>query len=62
MSEGENQKNLEKYRRKRHFDKTPEPAGPVEPSESGRLYLIQKHAARSLHYDLRLEFGGVLKS
>ena len=28
---------------------------------AGRLYIIQKHAARSLHYDLRLDFDGVLK-
>ncbi|MBE0597072.1 MAG: DNA ligase, partial [Desulfuromonadales bacterium] len=53
---------LEKYRRKRDFSRTPEPAGVDADTTSGRRYLIQKHAARALHYDLRLELGGVLKS
>jgi bifunctional non-homologous end joining protein LigD len=49
------------YRSKRQFDQTPEPRGhPAR--KSGRLYTIQKHAARRLHYDLRLELDGVLKS
>ncbi len=56
------QEKLDKYRDKRHFERTPEPAGHVEPSEAGRLYVIQKHAASHLHYDLRLELDGVLKS
>jgi bifunctional non-homologous end joining protein LigD len=49
------------YRSKRHFDRTPEPQG--RPSrKQGWLYTIQKHDARRLHYDLRLELDGVLKS
>lgn len=53
---------LERYRRKRDFRQTPEPAGNVAPERRGRLFVIQKHAARRLHYDLRLELDGVLKS
>src|SRR5689334_16923466 len=55
---------LREYRRKRDFEKTPEPAGqvPEAPREHRRSYLIQKHAATRLHYDFRLELEGVLKS
>ncbi len=53
---------LDRYQEKRHFAKTPEPEGTVEKSQTGKLYIIQKHAARRLHYDLRLELDGVLKS
>src|SRR5207302_5918914 len=53
---------LKEYKRKRKFDVTPEPEGAVkEPSEKP-LYMIHKHHARRLHYDLRLERGGVLVS
>ncbi|HWS17932.1 MAG TPA: DNA ligase D [Candidatus Elarobacter sp.] len=53
--------SLEEYRRKRVFSKTPEP--PDEPSrEEGNRFFIQRHSARRLHYDLRLEIDGVLKS
>ncbi|MCS0501260.1 DNA ligase D [Ancylobacter mangrovi] len=52
---------LETYRRKRNFDVTSEPRG-KSAAEQGHAYLIQKHAARRLHYDLRLEMDGVLKS
>ena len=55
---------LEAYRKKRKFDVTAEPRG--RPGRSGRggggRYVIQKHAARRLHYDLRLELDGVMKS
>lgn len=52
---------LETYRRKRDFSSTPEPQG--ELGESGqRRFVIQKHDARRLHYDLRLEHDGVLLS
>jgi bifunctional non-homologous end joining protein LigD len=52
---------LKTYRSKRSFDVTPEPRGRVA-SVAGHRYVIQKHAARRLHYDLRLELGGVMKS
>ena len=52
---------LQVYHRKRKFDVTPEPRG--RPARSkGNQYVIQKHAARRLHYDLRLELDGVMKS
>src|SRR3981081_2477961 len=54
-------KKLAPYRQKRHFDKTAEPAGSVAREAKAR-FVIQKHAATRLHYDLRLEVGGVLKS
>ena len=53
---------LSKYRAKRDFSKTAEPAGDRARSTGGHSYLIQKHAASRLHYDFRLELDGVLKS
>ncbi len=53
--------SLNEYQRKRNFQKTTEPKGEVTVSER-RIYVIQKHAATHLHYDLRLEMDGVLKS
>ena len=52
---------LEEYRRKRDFARTAEPGGEAVASVGG-LYIIQRHAARALHYDLRLELDGVLLS
>lgn len=54
--------DLDPYRRKRDFSQTPESEGRISSSLSGRIFAIQKHAARRLHYDLRLELNGVLKS
>src|ERR1700737_3711483 len=56
---------LTEYRRKRDFTKTGEPSGnkPPRPPRPGRLrFVVQKHAARNLHFDLRLELDGVMKS
>lgn len=52
---------LEEYRGKRDFRKTTEPRGNQTGGE-GNIYMIQKHGATHLHYDLRLEMDGVLKS
>jgi bifunctional non-homologous end joining protein LigD len=52
---------LEIYRKKRQFGVTTEPRGRKGP-RGGHQYVIQKHAARRLHYDLRLELDGVMKS
>ncbi|MBM3526548.1 MAG: hypothetical protein FJX62_00505 [Alphaproteobacteria bacterium] len=52
---------LRTYRAKRNFGSTREPRGGKRPARGNR-YVIQKHAARRLHYDLRLELDGVMKS
>lgn len=54
---------LKEYEEKRDFRKTPEPRPSTASKKRGDLmYVIQKHEASHLHYDLRLEEGGVLKS
>src|SRR5260370_42072614 len=60
--------SLKKYAEKRTFDKTPEPA-PQEPAprvaptaNPALMFCVQRHHASHLHYDLRLEVGGALKS
>jgi bifunctional non-homologous end joining protein LigD len=56
-------KSLAIYRKKRDFEKTAEPSGEARVTASKRRrFVIQKHAAKQLHYDLRLEFDGVFKS
>lgn len=56
---------LDEYRRKRDFQKTPEPEGDSsrgEKAAGGLFFCVQKHLASHLHYDLRLEWNGVLLS
>jgi bifunctional non-homologous end joining protein LigD len=59
--------SLRTYRARRRFDHTPEPRGSDAPTRSGHVpttgrYVVQRHRATRLHYDLRLEIGGVLVS
>ena len=57
--------SLTKYRRKRSAENTPEPFGrevPTPSSNTSGAFVVQKHAARRLHYDFRLEMEGVLRS
>jgi len=54
---------LTTYRQKRRFDKTPEPRGTAATRKKGQrdlAFVIQKHDATRLHYDLRLELDGVM--
>jgi bifunctional non-homologous end joining protein LigD len=56
--------SLAKYRAKRRFGVTPEPGGVEDPQRkiASLIYVVQKHRASHLHYDFRLEWGGVLLS
>ncbi|SLM47345.1 Multifunctional non-homologous end joining protein LigD [Includes: 3'-phosphoesterase; DNA ligase D; DNA repair polymerase] [Nitrospira japonica] len=64
MKRGNVARQLQRYRLKRDFVRTPEPSGrrAQERSVEDRLFVIQKHAATRLHYDFRLELDGTLKS
>ncbi|XKH01553.1 DNA ligase [Marinobacter nauticus] len=55
-------KKLSEYTKKRNFRKTGEPSGKAAGDQSRPLFVIQKHDASTLHYDFRLNIGGVLKS
>src|SRR6266576_3902376 len=54
--------SLKEYRDKRRFGQTPEPSGEARPAVGGNRFVVQKHDARRLHYDFRLEIDGALKS
>ena len=54
--------SLDLYKKKRSFEKTPEPSGKKTSSSEALRFVIQKHDASRLHYDFRLEMEGVLKS
>ena len=54
--------SLKPYLEKRNFTRTPEPSGRGRVPSQEPIFVIQKHAARRLHYDFRLEVAGVLKS
>jgi len=53
--------SLKEYMRKRNFEKTSEPMSELHENQSN-IYVVQKHAATHLHWDLRLEMDGTLKS
>ena len=56
-------RSLDRYAAKRTFTRTPEPPAAAAPARTGPLlFVVQRHAARRLHYDFRLELDGVLKS
>ncbi|MHC4225540.1 MAG: non-homologous end-joining DNA ligase, partial [Planctomycetota bacterium] len=57
--------DIKEYREKRDFGRTPEPSGSADrpiPEAAARRFVVQKHAARRTHFDLRLEIGGTLVS
>ncbi|HJS73768.1 MAG TPA: non-homologous end-joining DNA ligase [Vicinamibacteria bacterium] len=55
-------KTIDAYRKKRDFDRTPEPPPDAGSLRGTRAFVVHRHEARNLHYDLRLEMEGVLKS
>src|SRR5689334_9198239 len=64
MAAGLLMNRLTDYQQKRRFDRTPEPSGEASSrvQEAGNRFVVQKHDARRLHYDFRLEIEGTLKS
>lgn len=54
--------SLDEYQKMRRFAETPEPVGGSRPASGTAKFVVQKHDATRLHYDFRLEVGGVLKS
>ena len=54
--------SLDEYKRKRHRGKTPEPFGGGNARSRKRRFVVQRHDARRLHYDFRLERNGALAS
>src|SRR5262245_4621361 len=56
------ERQLSEYRRRRDFSRTAEPRGGRARPARKLTFVIQKHAARNLHFDLRLELDGVMKS
>ena len=54
--------DLQQYQAKRNFRQTPEPKGTVKPGQGPLHFVVQKHLASRLHFDLRLELDGTLKS
>ncbi len=54
--------SLKEYREKRDFSKTSEPKGSNQKAMNKQIFVVQEHNATRLHWDLRLEMGGVLKS
>src|SRR3954454_22139933 len=59
---GKRRDSLQRYREKRDFERTPEPAGEVGDGRGRARFVVQRHRARRLHYDFRLEIDGVLVS
>jgi bifunctional non-homologous end joining protein LigD len=55
-------KSIDAYREKRDFERTPEPPPGAATERGTRTFVVHRHEARNLHYDLRLEMEGVLKS
>jgi bifunctional non-homologous end joining protein LigD len=62
LSAGSSTRKLAAYRRKRDFARTPEPAGGAPAANGQRRFVVQRHRARRLHYDFRLEVDGTLVS
>ncbi|MEZ5964781.1 MAG: non-homologous end-joining DNA ligase [Planctomycetota bacterium] len=55
-------RSLDEYEKKRDFARTPEPAGSPAPRDRGHGFVVHRHDARRLHYDLRIEMAGALRS